>query len=110
MILKKDIVIKEHLESIRIVGGLVFMSDDYDDGISAFIEYLDKLIEMSTLFKGLQLSTEVIDDMDLGLTDTQYLYADEYLEKMQNEWSEAMLLLLKYGVKWIENNMSEENE
>ena len=73
-----------------------------DEGLTKFLEYLDNLNDMIKLFNSLTLSTEIMAEMPL--TEEQTEVMNIYLEKMQEEWSETFMELLKVGVKWLEKN------
>lgn len=70
-----------------------------------FLEYLDNLKDMINLFESLNLSTEIMGEMPL--TEEQVELTNVYLEKLQEEWSDGFLHLLKLGVKWLKKNKGE---
>lgn len=70
-----------------------------------FLEYLDNLKDMINLFESLDLSTEIMGEMPL--TEEQVELTNVYLEKLQEDWSDGFLHLLKLGVKWLKKNKGE---
>ena len=73
--------------------------------MATFLEYLDNLKDMINLFESLNLSTEIMGEMPL--TEEQVELTNVYLEKLQEEWSDGFLQLLKLGVKWLKKNKGE---
>ena len=73
--------------------------------MAEFLEYLDNLKDMINLFESLNLSTEIMGEMPL--TEEQVELTNVYLEKLQEEWSDGFLHLLKLGVKWLKKNKGE---
>ena len=73
--------------------------------MATFLEYLDNLKDMINLFESLNLSTEIMGE--IPLTEEQVELTNVYLEKLQEEWSDGFLHLLKLGVKWLKKNKGE---
>ena len=73
-----------------------------NEGINKFLEYLDNLSEMITVFKGLAAACEVTGD--LPLSDDQIEAMNVYFDKMQEDWTDTFIMLLELGVKWLKNN------
>lgn len=67
-----------------------------------FLEYLSNLKELINLFESLQLSTEIIGE--LQLSEEQVEITNAYLEGILSGWEDSFLIMLKHGVKWIEHN------
>lgn len=67
-----------------------------------FLEYLSNLKKLINLFESLQLSTEIIGE--LQLSEEQVEITNAYLEGILSEWEDSFLIMLKHGVKWIEHN------
>lgn len=66
------------------------------------LEFLEKLEEMITLYKGIVTSSEIMSE--LPLNEEVIEVANMYLEKLQKDWSEQFVEYLKYGVEWLEKN------
>ena len=67
-----------------------------------FLEYLDSLKELISLFETMQLSTEIMEQ--LPLTEEQIELVNAYLNELLSHWEDSFLIMLKQGVKWIEHN------
>ena len=67
-----------------------------------FLEYLDSLKELISLFETMQLSTEIMEQ--LPLTEEQIELVNAYLNELLSHWEDSFLIMLKRGVKWIEHN------
>ena len=67
-----------------------------------FLEYLDSLKELINLYKAMQLSTEIMEQ--LPLTEEQIELVNAYLNELLSHWEDSFLIMLKRGVKWIEHN------
>lgn len=67
-----------------------------------FLEYLDSLKELISLFETMQLSTEIMEQ--LPLTEEQIELVNAYLNELLSQWEDSFLIMLKQGVKWIEHN------
>lgn len=67
-----------------------------------FLEYLDGLKELITIFESMELSTEIMSEV--GLTEEQVDAANAYLKSMQNTWEDSFLIMLEKGIKWIKHN------
>lgn len=72
------------------------------EGVYKFVEYLEQLEKLITLYKGVVTSSEIMGE--LPLTEEQIEVANIYLEKLQKDWSEQFVEYLKFGVDWIEKN------
>lgn len=75
------------------------------DGVYKFLEYLDVIKDNIQIFESLVFASELI--AELGITEEQAEVGNVLLEKMQREWEEEFLKVLKYGVKWIEHNQED---
>ena len=73
-----------------------------DEGMNRFMEYLDNLEEMIDLFRGLELSTDIISE--LPLTEEQITLGNYHFKKLQDKWCNNFVKLLEHGIEWIEYN------
>ena len=67
-----------------------------------FLEYLDSLKELISLFETMQLSAEIMEE--LPLTEEQIELVNAYLNELLSNWEDSFLIMLKQGVKWVEHN------
>lgn len=67
-----------------------------------FLEYLDSLKELITIFESMELSTEIMGEV--GLSEEQEEAVNAYLEVIQNAWEDSFLIMLEKGIKWIKHN------
>ena len=67
-----------------------------------FLEYLDGLKELISLFETMQLSAEIMEQ--LPLTEEQIELVNAYLNELLSNWEDSFLIMLKQGVKWVEHN------
>lgn len=67
-----------------------------------FLEYLDGLKELITIFESMELSTEIMGEVELS--EEQVEAVNAYLEVMQNAWEDSFLIMLENGIKWIKHN------
>ena len=67
-----------------------------------FLEYLDGLKDLITIFESMELSTEIMGEV--GLSEEQAEAVNAYLEVIQNAWEDSFLIMLEKGIKWIKHN------
>ena len=67
-----------------------------------FLEYLDGLKELITIFESMEFSTEIMGEV--GLSEEQVEAVNAYLEVIQNAWEDSFLIMLEKGIKWIKHN------
>ena len=67
-----------------------------------FLEYLDGLKELITIFESMEFSTEIMGEV--GLSEEQEEVVNAYLKVMQNTWEDSFLIMLEKGIKWIKHN------
>ena len=79
---------------------------DKENGIEEFLDYLDELEEMINIFKTVSLCTDIMSE--LNLSEEQIDETNVLLDRIQREWSENFLKVLKFGMEWVEFNISDE--
>lgn len=67
-----------------------------------FLEYLDGLKELITIFESMELSTKIMGEVELS--EEQVEAVNAYLKVMQNAWEDSFLTMLEHGIKWIKHN------